>query len=66
MRNFFDPAVFIPNSTVANVNRFPHGGVYASADIQIPMPTGPERDQATSAIRDVAGCVAKSHPHAHP
>jgi len=29
--------VFIPNRTIANVSRFPHGGVLAYADVQIPL-----------------------------
>ena len=40
--NFYNQEVFIPNRTIANVSRFPYGGVYAYADIQIP----PEADQA--------------------
>jgi len=37
LRNFFNQVVFIPNRTIGNVSRFPHGGVFAYADIQIPM-----------------------------
>jgi small-conductance mechanosensitive channel len=37
LRNFFNQAVFIPNRTIANVSRFPHGGVLAYADVQIPL-----------------------------
>jgi small conductance mechanosensitive channel len=36
VRNFYNQVVFIPNRTIANVSRFPHGGVDAYADIQIP------------------------------
>jgi small conductance mechanosensitive channel len=42
LRNFFNQTVFIPNRTIANVSRFPQGGVLAYADVQIP----PEVDQA--------------------
>lgn len=52
LRNFFDQVVFIPNRTIANVSRFPHGGVYAYADVQ--MPTGAEADKAAAVIRNVA------------
>ena len=48
LRNFFNQVVFIPNRTIANVSRFPYGGVYAYADIQ--MPEGVEPDKATTAI----------------
>ena len=37
LRNYYNQVVFIPNRTIANVSRFPHGGVFAYADIQIPM-----------------------------
>jgi len=36
------PRAFVPNRNIANVSRFPHGGVYAYADIQAPR----EADQA--------------------
>jgi small conductance mechanosensitive channel len=52
LRNFFNQAVFIPNRTIANVSRFPHGGVLAYADVQIPM----EVDQtiAIQAVQNIA------------
>jgi small-conductance mechanosensitive channel len=34
--NFYDQQVFVPNRNIANVIRFPHGGIYAYADIQAP------------------------------
>jgi moderate conductance mechanosensitive channel len=37
LRNLYNQIVFIPNRTIANVSRFPQGGVYAYADIQVPM-----------------------------
>ncbi len=52
LRNFFNQVVFIPNRTIANVSRFPQGGVYAYADIQIPA--GTDRDRAVAAVRNVA------------
>ncbi|HLX94802.1 MAG TPA: mechanosensitive ion channel domain-containing protein [Verrucomicrobiae bacterium] len=52
LRNFYNQVVFIPNRTIANVSRFPHGGVYAYADIQIPAEA--DRDRAVGAIRNVA------------
>ena len=39
LRNLYNQTVFIPNRTIANVSRFPQGGVYAYADIQIPPST---------------------------
>jgi len=52
LRNFFNQAVFIPNRTIANVSRFPNGGVLAYADVQIPL----EVDQAR-AIQTVRNIV---------
>jgi len=34
--NFYDQEIFVPNRNIANVSRFPHGGVYAYVDIQTP------------------------------
>lgn len=36
LRNYYNQVIFIPNRTIANVSRFPHGGVFAYADVQIP------------------------------
>jgi small conductance mechanosensitive channel len=52
LRNFYNQIVFIPNRTIANVSRFPHGGVFAYADIQIPA--GADRDNAFQAIGNTA------------
>jgi len=52
LRNFYNQVVFIPNRTIANVSRFPAGGVYAYADIQIPG--GVDRQQAVQAVANVA------------
>jgi moderate conductance mechanosensitive channel len=52
LRNFFNQVVFIPNRTIANVSRFPHGGVFAYADVQ--LPAGVDRDQAVRAIGNIA------------
>jgi small conductance mechanosensitive channel len=52
LRNFYNQLVFIPNRTIANVSRFPHGGIYAYADIQ--LPAGADRDKAVQAIENIA------------
>ena len=36
IRNVYNQEVFVPNRTIANVSRFPAGGLDAYADIQIP------------------------------
>jgi small conductance mechanosensitive channel len=51
LRNFYDQVVFIPNRTIANVSRFPFGGVYAYADIQIP--DGIDRQKAIETVDNV-------------
>jgi len=52
LRNFYNQTVFIPNRTIANVSRFPHGGVYAYADIQLPR--GAAREKAVATVANVA------------
>jgi small conductance mechanosensitive channel len=52
LRNFYNQIVFIPNRTIANVSRFPHGGVFAYADIQIPA--GTDRDKAVQTIGNIS------------
>jgi len=41
--NFHNQQVFIPNRTIANVSRFPHGGIFVYADVQIPTDLAPEK-----------------------
>jgi small conductance mechanosensitive channel len=41
LTNVYDQRVFIPNRTIANVSRFPHGGVDAYADALIPAGADP-------------------------
>ena len=51
--NFYNQEIFIPNRTIANVSRFPHGGVHAYADIQ--MPDGADhRSKAVQTVGNVA------------
>ncbi len=55
IRNVFNQEVFVPNRTIANVSRFPHGGVDAYADIQIPAGADPQKvgEIAASAARGI-------------
>jgi moderate conductance mechanosensitive channel len=34
--NFYDQEIFVPNRNIGNVSRFPHDGIHAYADIQVP------------------------------
>jgi hypothetical protein len=34
--NFYNQEIFVPNRNIINVSRYPHGGILAYADIQIP------------------------------
>ncbi len=52
LRNVFNQEVYIPNRTIANVSRFPAGGLDAYADIQIPVGADPAKTAAVAA--DVA------------
>jgi moderate conductance mechanosensitive channel len=51
--DFYNQEVFIPNRTIANVSRFPHGGIDAYADVQIPIDA--DQEKAVQAIESVAG-----------
>jgi len=50
--NLYNQLIFIPNRTIANVSRFPAGGVLAYADIH--LPPGADQEKATQAVRNVA------------
>jgi small conductance mechanosensitive channel len=50
--NFYNQEIFIPNRTIANVIRFPFGGIYAYADVQIPA--GVDREKAVETVVNVA------------
>jgi small conductance mechanosensitive channel len=52
LRNFFNQVVFIPNRTIANVSRFPHGGMFAYADIQIPVAA--DQSKAVQTVGNIA------------
>jgi small conductance mechanosensitive channel len=41
--NFYNQQVLIPNRTIANVSRFPYGGVDAFGDVQIPAGADPQK-----------------------
>jgi hypothetical protein len=71
VRNFYNQVVFIPNRTIANVSRFPLGGIYAYADIQIPA--GTDRDKAAQTVGNIAkgmwmqfGAIILSEPGVGP
>jgi len=50
--NFYNQEVFIPNRTIANVSRFPHGGVDAYADVQLPL--GADQQKVVQTITSIA------------
>ena len=50
--NFYNQEIYIPNRTIANVSRFPFGGIYAYADVQIPA--GADRGKAVETVVNVA------------
>lgn len=52
LHNLFNQRVFIPNRTIANVSRFPQGGVVAYADVQ--LPPGVDAEKAAQAIQNTA------------
>jgi len=50
--NFYNQQILIPNRTIANVSRFPQGGVQVFADVQIPP--GADRQAAVQTVQKVA------------
>jgi small conductance mechanosensitive channel len=36
LTNFYNQEIYVPNRNIGNVSRFPHGGLHAYADIQVP------------------------------
>jgi small conductance mechanosensitive channel len=50
--NFFNQTVFVPNRTIANVSRFPRGGVDACMHIQ--LPAGADKAEAVQTIGLIA------------
>jgi small conductance mechanosensitive channel len=41
LTNFYNQEIFVPNRNIANVSRFPRGGIYAYADVQISRQADP-------------------------
>ena len=69
--NFYNQEVFVPNRTINNVSRYPLGGIYAYADIQIPLGADPAK--AVHAIEEIAsgmwgqfGAIILSRPVVGP
>jgi small conductance mechanosensitive channel len=50
--NFYNQRVLIPNRTIANVSRFPHGGVDVYADVWIPA--GADREKVAETLEGLA------------
>jgi len=66
--NFYHQEVFIPNRTIANVSRFPQGGLDAYADVLIPK--GADGQKALQLVEGVArgmwrqfGAIILQEPH---
>ncbi len=52
MINFFNQEIFVPNRNIANVARFPKGGVYAYADVQFSREA--DQEKVAALISEVA------------
>ena len=50
--NFYNQEIFVPNRNIINVSRFPHGGILAYADVQIPAKA--DHNAVTETIQNVA------------
>lgn len=52
LRNFYNQQVFLSNRNIANIARFPRGGVHAYVDVQIPRNT--DKGKAAETVSRVA------------
>jgi small conductance mechanosensitive channel len=50
--NFYNQEIFVPNRNIGNVSRFPHGGLQAYAEIQVPAQA--EQPKVIQKIEEVA------------
>lgn len=50
--NFYNQEIFVPNRNIVNVSRYPHGGVLAYVDIQIPAKA--DQNAVVETIQNVA------------
>jgi small-conductance mechanosensitive channel len=50
--NFYNQEIFVPNRDIANVSRYPHSGLSAYVDIQIPVKA--DQNAVVETIRNVA------------
>lgn len=55
--NFYNQVIFVPNRNILNVARFPHGGLHAYADVQVPASA--DRDKVVKLVEDIACGMAK-------
>jgi moderate conductance mechanosensitive channel len=52
LTTFFNQEILVPNREIKNITRFPHGGILAYADVQIPAKA--DQQKAVDTIRSVA------------
>jgi moderate conductance mechanosensitive channel len=50
--NLYNQEIFVPNRNIVNVSRFPHGGIMAYADVQIPAKA--EQEKVVETIQNIA------------
>lgn len=50
--NFYNQEIFVPNRNIMNVSRYPHGGVLAYADVQIPAKA--DQNAVVEAVQNVS------------
>jgi small conductance mechanosensitive channel len=53
--NFYNQEIYVPNRNIANVARFPRGGVFAYADVQFSRQA--DQEKVSQIIREVAGGI---------
>jgi small conductance mechanosensitive channel len=65
--NFYHQRVMVPNRTIANVSRFPPGGVDAYADVQLPKGADPQKlaelvEQIARGMQEQFGALILNEP----
>jgi moderate conductance mechanosensitive channel len=60
LRNFYNQQVFLSNRNIANIARFPRGGIHAYVDVQIP--TNADRTKVIAVVKQAAQGMWEQFP----
>jgi small conductance mechanosensitive channel len=60
LRNFYNQQVFLSNRNIANIARFPRGGIHAYVDVQ--MPASADRSKVITVVKEAAQGMREQFP----